>query len=696
MKKMLSMILVVLFLFSLMPSVLGADTDGLSDAILRAKEKITIPDTYSEFESDLSAQEDGTTVYLLTWYAKGDLGYNDHISVQINNHGDIISYRNLAYEDTANEMRFAVYNGEEMKAIAHDWLKGVNPSWMAELPLEEGVAPEYGNPRYHTDSVRFLRKVNGLDYCGDTVRISVNNLTGEVISMHATWTYETPAYATDTALGQEEASKHFFMQSPMNLAYHSTGEQTAIPVFSPENPSLALNARTGEEWVEYNPYRVYGTINGGSFAVTEDTMAEEEKFTQSERKNLEQVDGLLGEDELKSLAESLKHTGLDDAAFVSLNYENYKEEQNGEEKLFYNAHLSYVTPGEKEIRHTVLFDAQTGELLSYNSYPANFDDTDATVKEETARKTAESFLKAYAPEEFSKSKEDAAVYDKKSDYAFSYLRYANGLPFADNFLSLSVDKNTGRIQRFYKNWNEEMVFAPAEGLIDAATAEQRLMEQAGLSLSYAKAQDGESDTPVIDLMYTLNHSHPYHIDAKTGDLLTYSMEPYVPKNEAFTLPADIQGHYAEQQILTLIKSGMFEGEDLFRPDDRITQREMLAFVCSLHMGYIPYAMEFESLTQNARSYGIKISDLDPDAPVTREKAVEMIICALGYQEIAQLSNIFVTAFLDQAEINSEKLGYIALAQGLNIINGNGNGYFKPQESLSRADAAIMIYNYLNR
>ena len=513
--------------------------------------------------------------------------------------------------------------------------------------------------------------------------------------MHANWTYETPAYTPDTALSTEKMQEIFFQQSPMELAYQSRGADEAIPVYTPKNAYLQFFARTGEPFEEYNAYRYMA--GGSNSAVTEESAADTaEKFSPAELKNLEKIEGLLDEEALKKSAQSLKYTGLEQADFVSLSYEGYQEESDGEQQTFYNAYLSYLTAGEKEIRHNVLIDAQTGELLSYSSYPLNWDETEATVKEETARKRAEEFLNTYAKEKLARCQAEEVNHDGASDYAFSYIRHENGIPFHEHRLSVSVDKHTGRIQRFYQNWNDATVFAPLDGIIDTTEAEQKLMEQAGMTLSYAKAQNGESKIPLIDLMVTLNHEYPHTVDAKSGALLNYDMQPYQKKQTETVLPTDIEGHYAETAIRMLIGGGIMEGTDAFYPDAQITQKEMLSFVLGLHMGYIPYAMEVSALAKTANRYGIPVTEVDASAPVTREKAVEMIVCALGYQEVAELSHIYRTDFLDQAEVSDGKLGYLALAQGLHMIQGSGDGYFYPQTNLTRADAAIMIYNYLSR
>lgn len=698
MKKILACLLVVVMLVSVMPAVFGAEDTGLSNAILTAKSRISISADYTKFESDRYTDGLGNTIHVLYWSKENDLNY-ENISVEINDKGDILSYRNSAAGDDTGEIRFAVYNGSEMKNLAIDWIAKVNPDWLPQLPVEKISVPDYGDPRYHTDSVRFTRQVNGLDYCGDYVRVSVNNLTGVIVSMSAQWTYEVPAYTPEEAMDAAESGEAFLAQSPMELAYHSKGEQEAVLAYTPENAYLQLNGRTGEEFEEFDSYRDYGMSGGGSNSAMTESVADtaaDEKFTESELKNLQEVEDLLREDILRAAAESLENTGLKDANFINISYRNYKEEIDGEEVTRYNATLSYITPGEEEIYHTVKFDAKTGELLSYSSYPTTWDETDAVITEENARTKADAFLMAYAAEAFEAAKVKETEQDGKSGYFYSYIRYAHDIPFYENQLTISVNKKTGRIQRFSKSWDDEIVFDNPEGVLTAEEAGNQLLTQTGMVLTYAKAQDGDRAIPKIDMMYTLNHNLPHYIDAKTGNLLNYNMEPYTPGSKEIPLPKDISGHYAETQILTLIQSGMLEGTDSFRPDDYITQKEMLAFVFSLNMGYIPYNMEYASLTKNAVRYGMTgISD-DSEAPVTREQAVEFIICALGYKEVAELRGIYMTNFVDHLAIMPHKLGYLALAQGLHIVQGDEAGRFHPQDNLTRSDATIMIYNYLSR
>ena len=83
---------------------------------------------------------------------------------------------------------------------------------------------------------------------------------------------------------------------------------------------------------------------------------------------------------------------------------------------------------------------------------------------------------------------------------------------------------------------------------------------------------------------------------------------------------------------------------------------------------------------------------EPESEITREDAAKYIIRAINAEEYAKLENIFVCPFNDV----TENIGYIAILYGMKIIGGNGNGCFNPSKPLKRADAAIMMYNYLSR
>ena len=93
-------------------------------------------------------------------------------------------------------------------------------------------------------------------------------------------------------------------------------------------------------------------------------------------------------------------------------------------------------------------------------------------------------------------------------------------------------------------------------------------------------------------------------------------------------------------------------------------------------------------------HGMISENIDPDSSASREDGAVFIIRALGYEKPAALTDIYRTNFSDEDLISPEKLGYVALARGFGIVSGDENNQFHPQDTLSRGDAAIMIYNYM--
>lgn len=79
----------------------------------------------------------------------------------------------------------------------------------------------------------------------------------------------------------------------------------------------------------------------------------------------------------------------------------------------------------------------------------------------------------------------------------------------------------------------------------------------------------------------------------------------------------------------------------------------------------------------------------PDEEITREDFLVTVMKALGAGELEPTA----TVFDDDSEISSTACGYVARAYELGIIRGvreEGGLYFKPQETITRAEAAVIL------
>ncbi len=84
----------------------------------------------------------------------------------------------------------------------------------------------------------------------------------------------------------------------------------------------------------------------------------------------------------------------------------------------------------------------------------------------------------------------------------------------------------------------------------------------------------------------------------------------------------------------------------------------------------------------------------PDKTVSREEFLVMVMKSLGFEDS---SLDYVTVFADDADISAENKAYICAAYNAGIIHGredNGILYFRPNEPISRAEAAVMMNNII--
>jgi len=341
--------------------------------------------------------------------------------------------------------------------------------------------------------------------------------------------------------------------------------------------------------------------------------------------------------------------------------------------------------------------------------------------------------------------------EKQRYYYFHYTRQVNGIPFPDNYIRVGFDAVIGKVTNYNMRWFD-VEFPGLENVITEQDAYKSLFEKIGLELQYkniyrqnnevipliepvtktgeavvvekAATDDGEvivviddkadeinvipditlslpqNGTSQVMPVYALKEGKPFFLDAYTGNLLDYDGKLFKElKPEEYT---DIEGHFAEEKIKTLAKYGIinFSGPE-YRPNDSITQKDFMIILYRVKYGY--YGRTLDEEDQNTineiykfliRDGIIRESEKAPESAVTREDAVKFIIRTLNYGEVAEIPGIFIVPFEDGDDISPELKGYVAIASGLKIVSGSA-GKFNPKNELTRAEAAVMIYNYLS-
>ncbi len=170
---------------------------------------------------------------------------------------------------------------------------------------------------------------------------------------------------------------------------------------------------------------------------------------------------------------------------------------------------------------------------------------------------------------------------------------------------------------------------------------------------------------------------------------------------------DAVGHWAAGAIGRWNNFGIldFAGEK-FLPDRAITRGEV-AYLLSRIMHYKTasedlfddtnghiYAEDIQKLREAEVMLGNGANLALPDDSVTREEAVVLIARAFGFDPTAIRSEAYKGKYNDYDSISEWAQGYILAMTAAGYLQGNENGSFLPQNSLTRAEAITILNNMI--
>lgn len=92
--------------------------------------------------------------------------------------------------------------------------------------------------------------------------------------------------------------------------------------------------------------------------------------------------------------------------------------------------------------------------------------------------------------------------------------------------------------------------------------------------------------------------------------------------------------------------------------------------------------------------GFEDGSFKPQENITRAQFVKMLVCALGYEQDADVLKGVQTKFKD-VPVSHWAGGYIATAWELGIAKGDGRGNFLPEENIKRAEITAMVIRTLD-
>ena len=169
---------------------------------------------------------------------------------------------------------------------------------------------------------------------------------------------------------------------------------------------------------------------------------------------------------------------------------------------------------------------------------------------------------------------------------------------------------------------------------------------------------------------------------------------------------DMQSHWSRKEVGMLSLLGIINGYDgMFHPDDPVQVDQFLKMTVR-SMGFAPgentkYWAQYYIDTALQQKLIAKGEFSDYRRPITREEATRIIVKATLLKEEFPYNdpynnpdNLVRSKIKDYAKIKDENKQYVLQSYELGLIRGAG-GWFRPADTLTRAEAATIMIRYLD-
>jgi len=665
MKKLLSLfIMAVMILTTAVPAFAQPAAGlGLERAIVKVKSIIDIPETASIFESGSWDDPETGRVWNLTWTSPD---YEQYFSVSITDSGVILSFSSHITRDTG------IIGGltrEDGRKSAEEFLRKALPEKMSDFRLVDGRSFDWAF------SFTYRVFINDIPVNNMTLNIDVDKHNGRVMN------YFGHNFAGDRdvfpvpgeVVGAEKGLAAFAGSDGISLIYNSsfdyqTRELNIFPSYV-LNSNKFIDAASGEV---LDGYMDFGRAYGGARAeaVVSDSAEEDAGLTPEEQRLVDVMAGLISRETAVRSALSLlswlpSSSSPQSSSLSSMYYDREK----------YVWYLNFEN-------FSASVDAKSRELLSFYSYSSSDGRESRVISEDAARRTAVEFARKAAGNKF-----DSVVLDESSvrrmGHSFFFTRNVNGTPFPGNYISVSVDPVSGRIAHYDLVWFDNAVFPDLSEAISAEEALEVFAGEDSFDLLYTRVAEDK-----IAVVYGFIEGPFFLVDPFTGTKLGHDGKPYRDVR-AVDSYEDIAGKWYEQVVNTLLDNGYFLDGDAFEGGKQITQEEFLRYMHSPFQAHYSSDDFYEMLIRNNV---INEGEKAPGSIISRQDAAKFAIRFLGLDKAAKDGSIFRNVFSDA--VSGDYLGYAALARALGIMQGDAAGNFNGGREMTRAEAAVVVFNLL--
>lgn len=424
-------------------------------------------------------------------------------------------------------------------------------------------------------------------------------------------------------------------------------------------------------------------------------------LTDAELSGTERFGGAMPREKLDEAARKYKSLGLDGYGLSAVRYfASDLSDEEAEDEI--TAKLTYSkTFGEGNWTRTVTLDATTGKLLSvWSSMYSGGEDAKGLrmVTGSKAQAVAEAFLEEVVPGKASRVEMDVANDVDDDDWSFecrySWHQVEAGYPYYGNRLDVGIDATDGSVCYWSDSFDDEVTFAPVDDIFSEEEALKAWADTYGAVLQYVQVpfavdvsvpEYKELEGTWVEYMYDLVPGYALY---RADDLMgiradTCEPEPFPWSDDRGYAYSDVDGSdETGAMVLELARYGIGLGGGKFDMDEPLTEAVLEELLAGLNDRYAYMRAGDEAVADGQ------------DKVLDRGSAVYAIAKAVAPEELLSWSGMYQAGYGDWKSVPDKLKGCAAFAAASGMLDGSGK--FDAGGSVTRGDAAVMLYRFLDR
>jgi hypothetical protein len=608
----------------------------------------------------------------------------------------------------------------EAKKLALEYIKANFPDKADQIVYDDRFEQQF-RPPLHANAeypIFFKRLVNGVMFEGNEIRITVDG-NGNILGLGYRW--QDDLKFPEVALGVTEEQAHGMIVDHLNLSLRFLRQ------WGPQQNKDMKYGYMPQYFQYYQPMYIQAMDGAFLSAWGDELDLEKLKLIPVSDKKLGSLHTGTPLTDEQALAELKKYFPIPNDS--SLIRSSYNEQWGGGSSSVWEFNWQIQKEGEMNAWSHAVIDAESARVLTYGHDKQVFtepgkNNSDPAITKEEAEKKAIELLRKLHPDiahQIFRQRVPKMPHEKQYQhgYNFQFVRQLGNLSLEHGGINVTINAMTGEVSNYWFDVENMELPDKTPSIVEKEKAVDTYLDMIDIRLSYivpepkglgVEDQNGEIKPILVYQARLKEQGVPMYLDAQTGQWTNRETGRTISSQTVNI--TDIKGHPAEKELNLLLKYNILDiKNDKIMPDAEITRGEMIKMLVlvennghpiwynpekqptfkdvskeSIHFSYVENAVERNLLDPNQDT-------LNPDEVVDREELAQLIVKALGYDSLAKITDMFKVDLQDAFSI--QDIGSAVIVTKLNILETR-DGQFHPDSKVTRAEAAVAFYRYLEK